>query len=293
MRLPPELCEAIVDQIPAEDWLTLQNCALVCRFFALRAQKILFKKITLVRPIKTLNFNTVYLRQPTRRFLSVINSSPRLGGYVEEVEITDNAHLNFYREELSWIRRDTTLPVILYKLDKIQRLSISGNVTGNRLNFRAWDEDLKHTILMKFQSPLLTGISLSFVRNIPVSIFTNAPALESVNLFKSVFIVDGALSPARRASRPKLKTLELTMTTHYEWTSFYPWLMDEENSLDLTDLIALALHVDAPEGLPDDPMPFVSAVAWLVRRCSATLRHLRLFYPPEGIQSTCNYTFHN
>ncbi|KAF8191154.1 hypothetical protein BJ912DRAFT_304191 [Pholiota molesta] len=187
------------------DRLALQNCALVCHLFALRAQRILFKSITLSRPHKGFRWNVLSLRHPSRRFFTLLNGSPHLGTYVEELEIADNAHLSFYREELSWIRQDMALPIIVAKLDNLRHLSISGNHTGNRLNFNAWTEALKSALLKRCQSPLLTKISLKYVRNVPISIFLQAPALESVDLFKSVFIVDGVLSVSGQVYKPKLR----------------------------------------------------------------------------------------
>lgn len=280
IRLPPELCEAIIDQIPTRDCLSLQNCALVCHLFALRAQRILFKSIILSRPHKGFRWNVLSLRHPSRRFFMLINGSPHLQNYVEDLEIADNAHLSFYREELSWIRQDMALPIIISKLDNLRHLSISGNHTGNRLNFNAWTEALKSAILKKCQSSLLTKISLTYVRNVPISIFLQAPALESVHLFKSVFIVDGVLPVSSQVYRPKLREFTYTATTYYEWTSFYPWLLNYDGGIDLTFLTYLSLHVDfsVHEGVERD----VDAVAWIVRQCAGTVERLSLFYSPEG-----------
>jgi hypothetical protein len=281
IRLPPELCEAIIDQIPTQDRLALQNCALVCHLFALRAQRILFKSITLSRPHKGFRWNVLSLRHPSRRFFTLLNGSPHLGTYVEELEIADNAHLSFYREELSWIRQDMALPIIISKLDNLRHLSISGIHTGNRLNFNAWTEALKSALLKRCQSPLLTKISLKYVRNVPISIFLQAPALESVDLFKSVFIVDGVLPVSSQAYKPKLREFTYTATTYYEWTSFYPWLLnDDGGGLDLTFLTYLSLHVDfnGHVGIDKD----IDAIAWIVRQCAGTVERLSLFYPPEG-----------
>lgn len=285
MRLPQELCEAIVDQFTLEDRPTLLNCTLVCRFFAVRAQKILFRTISLGRPSKTFNLDVVSIKHPTQRFLTLINGSSRLATYVEEVDITDDAHLSFYREERSWIRHDTVLHTILSKLDGLRQFSIRGNFTGNRLNFKAWHERLKHTVLMKCQSSLLTKISLNHLRNVPASILTQAPALQSIYSFNTAYMIDQT-PPAQRGDRPKLDSVDLTMTSYNDWTTFYPWLLDVENSLDLTALTMFALKVDFLRDTgPDDAIEPINAIAWAVRQCAPTVEFLTLFCPIEGVFS--------
>ena len=283
MRLPQELFEAIVDHLTHEDWPTLLNCALVNHFFAVRAQKILFGTISLGRPSKTFNSNVVSIKHPSHRFLSLLNRSPRLAAYVEEVDITDNAHLSFYREERSWIRQDTVLHTILDKLDSLRGFSVAGNLTGNRLNFKAWHERLKDVILTKCQSSLLTTISLTCLRNVPVSILTQAPALRSIDSLNTAYIIDYT-SPAQRGNRPKLDCLELTMTSYYDWSTFYPWLLDADSGLDLTALTVLALKVDFARiaGL-DGAIEFISPIARVVRQYTATVVSLTLLCPVESM----------
>ena len=258
-------------------------CEVVNHFFAVRAQKILFGTISLGRPSKTFNSNVVSIKHPSHRFLSLLNRSPRLAAYVEEVDITDNAHLSFYREERSWIRQDTVLHTILDKLDRLRRFSITGNLTGNRLNFKAWHERLKDVILTKCQSSLLTTISLTCLRNVPVSILTQAPALRSIDSLNTAYIIDYT-SPAQRGNRPKLDCLELTMTSYYDWSTFYPWLLDADSGLDLTALTVLTLKVDfvRDTGL-DDAIEFINAIARVVRQYTATVVSLTLLCPVESM----------
>ena len=284
MRLPQELFEAIVDHLTHEDWPTLLNCALVNHFFAVRAQKILFGTISLGRPSKTFNSNVVSIKHPSHRFLSILNSSPRLTAYVEEVYITDNDHNTSYREERSWIRQDTVLHTILDKLDSLRGFSVAGNLTGNRLNFKAWHERLKDVILTKCQSSLLTKISLTYLRNVPVSILTQAPALESIFSCNTAYIIDYT-TPAQRGDRPKLDCLEITMTSYNDWATFYPWLLDAEYGLDLTALTVLTLRVGrfVRDTGPDDAIEPIDAIAWAVHQCTATLVSLSLVCPDEGM----------
>ncbi len=150
MRLPQELCDAVVDCLTPEDHRpTLLNCTLVNHFFAVRAQKILFRTISLGRPstLVDIRLNTVSVNRPSHRFLSILNSSPHLAAYVKEVYISDKNHNTPYREKRSWIRQDTVLHTILDKLDSLRGLSIAGNIIGNRLNFKAWHKRLKDVIL--------------------------------------------------------------------------------------------------------------------------------------------------
>ena len=285
MRLPQELCEAIVDYLTPEDRPTLLNCTLANHFFAVRAQKILFRTISLGRPSKTVDLrrNTVSIKHPSHRFLSILNSSPCLAAYVEEVYITDNDHNTSYREERSWIRQDTVLHTILDKLDSLRGFSVAGNLTGNRLNFKAWHDRLKDVILTKCQSSLLTKISLTYLRNVPVSILTQAPALESIYSFNTAYTIDYT-TPAQRGDRPKLDCLEITMTSYNDWTTFYPWLLAAEHGLDLTALTVLTLKVDfvRDTGL-DDAIEFINAIAQVVRQCTATVVSLTLLCPVEGM----------
>ncbi|KAF8970397.1 hypothetical protein BDZ97DRAFT_91858 [Flammula alnicola] len=293
VSLPPELYEAIIDHI--DDYVSLQNCALVCHLFALRCQKALFHSIRLGRPVRNFKNNIVSTQHPSQRFLEIISNFPHLCGYVKELEITDGARLNFYREELSWIRKDRALHDILPKLDSLGALCIAGNPTGNRLNFRAWNPDLKLAILLKCHSSAssLTKIALTRVRNIPVTLFSHAPALESLYLFKAIFVPAEFPTVERACHRPKLKELYITTTTHNEWSSIYPWLLDEDHSLDLTSLTSLSLHVDfIPEDLLEMSADDINAISWIVHRSANTIKVLRLFYPEEvTMRTTFKETF--
>ncbi|KAF9486241.1 hypothetical protein BDN70DRAFT_889612 [Pholiota conissans] len=280
IRLPPELLEAIVDQIPFEERPTLQSCALVCRLFTPRAQRTLFRSITLGRPHKGFRWDVLSLRHPSRRFFGHMNAYPHLQRYVEELEITDNAHLTFYREELSWLRSDPVLSLILAQLQGLRQLRIAGNYIGNRLNFRAWTEALKRAVLGRCQSELMTRISLECMRNVPVAMLMQAPALEVLEVRKCVFVRDEVPAEGSRVFRPRLREFWYSARSLYEWASFYPWLMDEERGVDWTGVELLSLDVSF--GLREDiKEKDMDSIAWIIRQCAATVGILSLFYPVQ------------
>lgn len=285
-NLPPELYEAIIDHLD-DDNNTLKQCALVSHFFAHRCQQLLFKSVTLARPFKQFEGNIVSKNWPSQNLYRILVSSPHLSQLIQELEITDGTLMNFYREEMSWIRKDSDVTRILPLLDKLQALLIAGNHMGSRLNFRAWKSPLKFAILRK--APSLSTIYLAYIRNVPWMIFKSVPSLKSLALYQVSFVPDDAtvlpVDPELDADskQAKLETLHIKTTSREEWRSLYLWLQIDNGSFDLDHLIDLTLDIDFIfQELQTNGSEELHGIAWLIRRCSSSLKSLHLFFPEEG-----------
>ena len=287
--LPTEIYESILDEL-AESPETLRACALVCHLFAQRAQKLLFSSIFLTRPTKVFK-RALGIRSyvwPSMRFLQIISSSPLLAGHVKSLIISDTAHLQFYREELSWIRSDNTVHQILPRLTNLKELGFEGNFRGSGLNFRKWGDNLRVGILEQCSSERLVVIRLTCVRNVPLSLLGLAPRLETLVLKKVLFLPDFTAEEVfylqryaklkERSPPARLKHLSVTMTISEEWRTIYPWLASH---LDLMHIKTLDLHIDFEGALEEKVEEGLQAISNLLRGCSATLETLR-FLMPEG-----------
>ncbi|KDR76494.1 hypothetical protein GALMADRAFT_139422 [Galerina marginata CBS 339.88] len=289
LQLPPELLEIIIGHVEAE---SLKVCALVCRGFAHHCQKRLFKRITLERPFQSVKRDTVHKVWPAQRFYEVLSKSPNLCKLVEELEISDAAFKSLYREELSWIRKDSNLSKILPILNNLKGLIIQGNDIGSGLDFRAWEPELKLAIWRKCQS--LSKISLVFMRNVPLTLLKFAPSLKTLSLYQILFIPDdstlsSAAEPTTPAIQAQLKSLNIWTISNDEWTSLHPWLLFESRSVDLSHLVRLNLHVGfLGEETLGGPSTAFDAVTQLVHRSSKTVKSLTIFFP-EDVASPSYY----
>ncbi|KDR76493.1 hypothetical protein GALMADRAFT_246874 [Galerina marginata CBS 339.88] len=279
LQLPPELFEVIIDHLESR---SLKVCALVCRVFAHNCQKRLFKRITLGRPFQSFKRDIVSKVWPAQRLYEVLSKSPNLCKLVEELEISDSGIKSFYREELSWIRKDSNLSQILPMLNNLKELSIQGHNMGSRLNFRAWEPELKLAIWRKCQS--LSKVSLRFMRNVPLSLLKFAPSLKALSLFKILFIPDdtilsSAAEPTTPVIQAELRSLSVFTTSNDEWTSLYPWLLV---SIDFSHFVSMDLYVDfIDEETLTGPSTAFGAVTQLVHRSSNTVKRLSIFFPEE------------
>jgi len=288
--LPTEIYESILDEL-AESPETLRACALVCHLFAQRAQKLLFSSICLTGPTKVFN-RALGIRSyvwPSMRFLQIISSSPRLAEHVKSLIVTDTAHLQFYREELSWIRSDNMVHQILPRLTNLKELGLEGNFRGSSLNFRKCGDNLRMRILEQCSSERLVGIRLTCVRNVPLSLLGLAPRLETLVLTKVLFVPDFAAEEVSHLQRyaelkeksppARLKHFSVKLTTSEEWRTIYPWLASH---LDLTHIKTLDLHIDFEGALEETVEEGLQAISNLLRGCSATLETLRFLMPEQS-----------
>ncbi|KDR76502.1 hypothetical protein GALMADRAFT_448832 [Galerina marginata CBS 339.88] len=284
LQLPPELFEVIIDHLEVES-SSLKVCSLVCRVFAHHCQKRLFKHISLGRPFQSFKQDIVSKVWPTQRLYEVLSKSPNLCKLVEELEISDAGIKSFYREELSWIRKDSNLSHILPMLNNLKELGIQGNNMGSRLNFRAWTPELKLAIWRKCQT--ISKISLGFMRNVPLALMRFSPSLKALTFFKILFIPDdatfsSAAEPTTHAIRAELRSLSISTTSNDEWISLYPWLLLECGNPDLSHLVNLDLHVDfVDEETLGGPSEAFNAVTQVVHRSSDAVRNLSLYFPEE------------
>jgi hypothetical protein len=227
------------------------------------------------------------------RFLQIISSSPHLAGYVKTLGVSDEAPLQFYREERSWIRSDNTVHQILPRLANLEELRLEGNPRGIGLNFRKWGDGLRAGILERCSSERLVTIHLAHLRNVPRNLLVLAPRLETLGLKKVLFVpefdrytvgevfdLQQYTTPKERVPPARLKHVSVTWMRCEEWRTFYPWLASH---LDLTHIKLLLLHVDfenAPEETVEEGL---QAISNLFRGCSATLETLRFSMPEQSM----------
>ncbi|KDR76491.1 hypothetical protein GALMADRAFT_156022 [Galerina marginata CBS 339.88] len=269
--LPLELYEIILDYLP-DDELSLRSCALVCHFFRLRSQKHLFRKIHIVRGW-FLRPNKISLDQ---RFLDVIKHSPQLRNHVQILEISDHQRPKYFTDAGSWNRADHTMSEVLHLLQGLKEFKVTGHP---RLNFSAWTRETRSAILYKSQ--FLASLSLSCIQNVPFAILRNAPALKSLALSQVMFVPEGHdrtadIDITGPTEISRLKCLQITTHGANEWRPLYLWLQDETQSIDLTSITELSLHIKFTTGMP--LLEDMRAISWLLSSCSRSLKSLGLFY---------------
>ncbi len=89
-RLPIEVCERVIEAVYDDDYrfvstslATLSRCALVCRAWRPRAQRILFEYVSLR------DKDTLY------RFAALLDASPELGSYVRTLALRGYLHVPY------------------------------------------------------------------------------------------------------------------------------------------------------------------------------------------------------
>jgi hypothetical protein len=297
LSLPTEIHQSILGKL---DLQSLRACALICHLFAQLVQKIIFSSIYLTRPITLFTSLRIpsYIWNPMR-FLQILSSSPHLAGYVKHLLVSDDARLQFYREELSWIRSDNALHQILPRLVNLEELSLEGNPRGTRLNFRKWGDDLRAGILERCSSERLVTIHLAHVKNVPLNLLVLAPRLETLILKKVLFVpefnhyaVGGVFQGLQqyttlkeRSLPARLKYVSMMWMRCEEWRTFYPWLAFH---LDLTHIKILELHINFKKAREEIVEEGLQAISNLLRGCSATLETLKFSIP-----ELCRFPFHS
>ncbi|KAI0712801.1 hypothetical protein C8T65DRAFT_173848 [Cerioporus squamosus] len=119
-RLPIEVCERVIeavyddkyDSVPAA-LATLARCALVCRAWRLRAQRVLFEFVLLR------DKNGLY------RFAELLDASPELGTYVRTLELRGHLHVPYSPAVLF-------LTLLRGKLPNLLNLYIRGFTDGEK-----------------------------------------------------------------------------------------------------------------------------------------------------------------
>ncbi|PPQ82524.1 hypothetical protein CVT25_007133 [Psilocybe cyanescens] len=271
VQLPPEILESVVDQLH-DDPPSLMQCSLVCRRFANRGQKHLFRRVVLDRPSRIFKGNMISQFYPAESFLYLINHYPHICKLVLELKISDEHKISYYREQNSWIRTDRAIAKILPMLCALEELIIDGNHLGTRLNFKCWKEELKSTILLKSQS--LRRLSLSLVRNVPLLLLNDMPNLECLRL-NSVYFTPDDLPAMHFPNKARLRTFDIASYVGDDWPSLYPWLQSTKCNIDMTHLVAVSLMINPADMAPSDQLHSISS---LLRGCANNLKHLHLCY---------------
>ena len=113
LHIPTEVCENIIDMLYSDrtedtlqDIITLHSCAVVCRAWRVRSQKMLFYKIQLSNS------------SSFRKLAEVLDAAQHLRGYVHEVRLT-GYHLQTTKSILA-----PFLPVFARKLSNLERIYV-------------------------------------------------------------------------------------------------------------------------------------------------------------------------
>ncbi|RDX49089.1 hypothetical protein OH76DRAFT_554106 [Lentinus brumalis] len=90
LRVPIEVCECVIEEVYDDDYrsvstslATLSSCALVCRAWRPRAQRVLFEYVLLR------DKDALY------RFAELLDASPELGTYVHTLELRGHIHVPY------------------------------------------------------------------------------------------------------------------------------------------------------------------------------------------------------
>ena len=149
-RLPVEVCENIIDSLcsgdnvreQVENSRILHQCALVCRAWRVRSQRILFYAVVL-RDLTAL-----------QRFSAVLDAAPHLGEFVYEVILVGQS-LHGTASPLS------SLPILLAgKLPKLQELTMD-NRPGERTSCIQASDSLPKKPLQYISLPPRSSLFLS------------------------------------------------------------------------------------------------------------------------------------
>ncbi|KAJ7312261.1 hypothetical protein DFH08DRAFT_897202 [Mycena albidolilacea] len=178
--LPPELMDAVIEQMDIADEESLRSCSLVCRSLVYLAQRRLFRSLKLYTdpsyrrhppwPVKGSKSTTF------TRFHSVFKSSPHLAQYVRDLTI-----------HLHWKVDDGLIGNVLPPLCQIERLSIQGFCS-----FWSWDPTPTPTSPCwdLIQLPTLRLLRLSITKGLPPVLLSYATATFLQFIIENITIDD-------------------------------------------------------------------------------------------------------
>lgn len=206
-RLPPELIEAIIDEVGAQrDTPTLRSCSLVAFTFVFRAQTHLFSTIDLDKAQHS-------RKKYHDRFHRLLLKSPHLGTYVRHLRLGDDAEDEYgytnrdfdiaTGQRRSWITDSRTLPYTLSFLPRLRSFSLTFNSEWTN-----WESDIPVETRRAFENlfalPSLCAVSLEFVTGLPGDVLLGLVAKMELLGLSCVEVGDTALMmPKRVDARPK------------------------------------------------------------------------------------------
>ena len=173
-ELPLEILEQIIDDIAVymnvDKLSSIRACALVCHSFLPLCRKHIFASVIL---------NAHHDSSPTSDDLNhLLSNTPHLAVYIRNLKYYVNKK-EFIENRFSWL-----LPMFM-KLVMLQELNISYlySESGRKLDWMSSSE--RKVLLPLLHLPTLTSISLSSIRNFPVTDLASCVNLKKLRIHSS------------------------------------------------------------------------------------------------------------
>ncbi|TFK22216.1 hypothetical protein FA15DRAFT_657705 [Coprinopsis marcescibilis] len=130
LRLPQELVDHVIDHL-YNDFSTLKSCSSVSKAWSPTSRYHLFTKVSL-KAGSSGHGVTSFPSARCQRLLSVIESSPEIGGYIRELDICEGSPFHPTHPEIhatTWITSEPALLTIFKHLKNLRHLEISAAST--------------------------------------------------------------------------------------------------------------------------------------------------------------------
>ncbi|TFK70666.1 hypothetical protein BDN72DRAFT_958628 [Pluteus cervinus] len=262
VELPPEIIETFLEYLNGDTLernTHLLRCCLVSKSWYSIAQPLLFSAVRMTRG---------HWESPKRSAKQMIQILCKT--------LEESSHTRRYIQTLSVEVKSTTSITPLLRLLKdlrCLRFAFSHTQAPSTL-----PPDLLLYIPDLFRSERFTSLSLTSVRDFPLSLFAQCLALQELALSRVTFSgLDDAL-PRMDAPRPQLRTFVL-FNVSWDEVTIFSWLTASRSSFDLSKLTTfIAMDRSDSPGIYEKICEFVSFV-------SGSLENLSLDPPTDGQSS--------
>ncbi|PPQ73433.1 hypothetical protein CVT24_008137 [Panaeolus cyanescens] len=284
MSLPQELIDTIID-IVQDDAHTLQQCSLVSTAFLTRAQKHLFREITL---------SSSHLTRPTR-LTHLLAESPHLTDAISSLHIIERKRKRSKRNPTGtngWLQSDNShLGPVLSKLPSLKELMLE---CADCISWTSLASNTRHALEQSvFATGGLVRLILDSIFDVPYHLFENLSSLQELTLKNGSILgpdliaskVDGAKGPlmvVRRQSKARLRRLHISGYVFEPMQEFIEWMLREDISwVDLSGLeyFTLLFQYDSGAALGDQ----VDVINSVVQRCSKSLKEMHVIPSLAGL----------
>jgi hypothetical protein len=145
MHLAPELIDLILDNLHKR-LRDVRHCSLVCRAWLHKCRSLLFRR-------KVLYPREGYSRSAlpyNNKLYPALLTSPHIADYIKELKVYEGQEV----KDEQWIKEDKTLPLLLRKLRKLERIEFK------RLEWDTLPVELKDSVCSVLELPTLASLEI-------------------------------------------------------------------------------------------------------------------------------------
>ncbi|KAF9050332.1 hypothetical protein BJ165DRAFT_998094 [Panaeolus papilionaceus] len=259
MALPQELIDAIIDTLE-DDVESLRKCTLVSSAFLTRAQKHLFRQITLSSGQTTL----------PARLTNLLSESPHISRTITSLRVVQKKQKRTKGSQ-AWLHIDNSLTDAL---PSIREFSLECATWASWSSFPSVTKSAFHSL---FASGTLVRLTLDSISDVPYQLLECVPTLQELHLKNAAFKIPDTFDEIQLPlpfKKARLTHLHISGHVFEPIQPFVEWMLTSCSCLDLSGLqhFTLLIPYDCGAMLADQ----VDVINRVVVMCSHSLKELNI-----------------